>query len=180
LFVPLTVGGGVRSVDDARALLQSGADKVAVNSAAVAEPSLLTRLAEAFGSQCIVLAVDALRTGTGWRVVTHAGRRSTPLGVADWCVAGTLAGAGEILLTSIDRDGTGDGYDLALIRAVCEAVSVPVVASGGAGEADDFTLALQAGAHAALAASLFHDRVLTIEAVKVACGRAGLPMRMTP
>src|SRR5581483_8362490 len=133
VFIPLTVGGGIRSVEDMDRMLRAGADKVSVNSAAVAEPDLILRGARRFGSQCIVLAIDAKRDGGGWRVYTHGGRRPTELDVVRWAEQGVALGAGEILLTSMDRDGTHDGYDLPLTAAVAEAVSVPVIASGGAG-----------------------------------------------
>jgi cyclase len=178
VFLPFTVGGGVRSVDDARALLERGADKVTVNSAALADPTLLSRLADRFGAQCVVLAVDAKRTGEHWQAFTAGGRSASGRGAVQWCVDGVAAGAGEILLTSMDADGTKAGYDLALTRAVCDAVGVPVIASGGAGCEQDFADALHAGAGAALAASLFHFRQLSISAVKAHCAQAGLPMRL--
>jgi cyclase len=179
VFMPLTVGGGIREVADIRAMLESGADKVSVNSAAVARPELIAEGAAAFGAQCIVLAIDARRTGPGrWEVVTHGGRRPTGLDVIEWARRGQALGAGEILLTSMDADGTKAGYDLELTRAVARAVSVPVIASGGAGRAEDFAEVLTVGeADAALAASLFHFGELTIAQVKAACAARGVPVR---
>ncbi len=139
VFIPLTVGGGVRAVEDVRALLDAGADKVAINSAALSDPDLLTRAADAFGSQCVVLAIDAKRTGetaSGWEVFTHGGRRATGRDAVAWAAEGVRLGAGELLVTSMDRDGTRDGYDLDLLRALDDAVDVPVIASGGAGTLD--------------------------------------------
>jgi cyclase len=170
VFMPFTVGGGVRSIDDVRNLLLAGADKVSINSAAVRTPEVLTRGAERFGSQCIVLAVDAKRVAEDpvkWEVYISGGRIPTGLDAVEWCIRGVELGAGEILLTSMDGDGTLAGYDVELTRAVADAVPVPVIASGGAGELAHFAEVLTAGrADAALAASLFHDRVLRIEDVK--------------
>jgi cyclase len=169
VFIPLTVGGGVRTEHDVRALLRAGADKVAVNSAAVRDPSLLSRCAELFGAQCMVVAIDARqRTPTTWEVVIDAGRTPTGRDVVEWAVEATQArGAGEILLTSMDRDGTGEGFDIELLRAVGEATRVPLVASGGAGTAEHFAEALlRGGADAVLAASRFHFEELTIREVK--------------
>ena len=186
LSIPFTVGGGVRSVEDADALLRAGADRVTVNTAAVEDPSLLTRLAERFGAQCVVVAIDGkrVRHGSGpavMRVMTHGGRRETDRTVIKWAAEATGAGAGEILLTSVDADGTQAGFDLEMLRAVRTAVDVPVVASGGAGQLDDFAKAvLVGGADAVLAASVFHDRVFTIGAVKEAMRRAGLAVRPAP
>jgi cyclase len=180
VFVPLTVGGGVGSADDARALLEAGADKVGVNSAAVGRPALLTELAERFGSQCVVLSIDARQHDPpqpGWEVITHGGRRPTGLKALDWAAAGVAHGAGEILLTSIDRDGTRSGYDLELIRAVVARVPVPVIASGGGASVDDFAAALAAGASAVLAASVFHTGETTPELLKEALSARGFPMR---
>jgi cyclase len=181
VFIPLTVGGGVRTADDARALLLAGADKVAVNTAAVARPGLIAELAERFGSQCVVVAIDARgRPGGGWEVYTHGGRRPTGLDAVAWAVRAADLGAGEILLTSIDRDGTQDGYDVALTRAVSEAVSVPVIASGGAGTARDVLQVLtEGGADAALAAGIFHRGQLRIGDVKAYLRRRGVPVRIT-
>ncbi len=178
VFVPLTVGGGVRSLDDARALLEAGADKVGINSAAVARPGLLAELAGRFGSQCVVLSVDALRRPDGgWEVVTHGGRRPTAIDAIDWIGAGVARGAGEILLTSIDRDGTREGYDLELLAAACMRVAVPVIASGGGATIDDFAAALDAGAAAVLAASVFHSGETTVAAIHRALAERGFPVR---
>lgn len=167
LFIPFTVGGGIRSVEDARAVLHAGADRVAVNTASVRDPSLLSRLADRFGSQAVVVAVDALRAGDGrWRVVVRSGARATERDAVAWAARAAELGAGEVLLTSVDRDGTREGYDLPLLRAVRSAVDVPVVASGGAGRRKDFEAAFRAGADAALAASLFHFGELGIGALK--------------
>jgi imidazoleglycerol phosphate synthase cyclase subunit/phosphoribosyl-ATP pyrophosphohydrolase len=178
VFIPLTVGGGVSDVEHARDLLMAGADKVAVNSAAVKDPSLLSRLASRFGSQCVVLAVDARRAGDRWEVFTRAGKTATGKDAVQWCVDGVAAGAGEILLTSIDKDGTKSGYDTELLRAVRAAVRVPVVASGGAGSPQHFVDAVNAGASAVLAAGLFHEKRLSILEVKRALDAAGLPVRL--
>ncbi len=180
VFIPLTVGGGVRSTEDMQALLTHGADKVSVNSAALADPALLTRAAEIFGSQCVVLAIDARRreAGPGWEVFSHGGRRATGRDAVEWAAEGVRLGAGEILLTSMDRDGTHDGYDLDLTASVSAAVRVPVIASGGAGSAAHMHAALtQGGAEAALAASVFHFGELTIAGVKEELARRGLEVR---
>ena len=179
VFIPLTVGGGVRSEEDVRALLRAGADKVAINTAAVRDPDLLTRCAERFGTQCIVIAIDARRSGSGWEVFVDAGRTPTGLDAVAWAAEATARrGAGEVLLTSMDRDGTGEGYDLELLRAVAEAVPVPVVASGGAGRLEHFAEALTEGrADAVLAASRFHFEELTIAAVKEHLASRGIPVR---
>jgi cyclase len=180
VFVPLTVGGGVRSVADARALLLAGADKVAVNTAAVERPALLGDLARRFGSQCVVLAVDARRRpggDGGWEVVTHGGRRPTGREAIAWIREAVELGAGEVLLTSIDGDGTLLGYDLELVRAAALAVSVPVIASGGAGTPEHLAEALAAGAAAVLAASIFHDGTYSIGEVKRALAARGLKVR---
>lgn len=164
LSIPLTVGGGVRTVEDARRLLSAGADKVAVNSAAVVRPELISELAARFGRQCVVVSIDAVRREPfGWETVIAAGRRRTGLNAVDWSVRAVGLGAGEILLTSHDRDGTGMGYDLDLVRAVSESVAVPVIASGGARTSDDLMDALDAGASAALLAGVLHDRRTTIQ-----------------
>jgi len=182
VFMPFTVGGGVRTIDDVRNLLLAGADKVSINSAAVRTPEILTEGALHFGSQCIVLAVDAKcvsSTPPRWEVYISGGRIPTGLDAVAWCVQGVELGAGEILLTSIDSDGTLRGYDIALTRAVAEAVSVPVIASGGAGTLEHFAEVLTAGkADAALAASLFHDHVLTIGEVKAYLRDRGIPVRL--
>jgi cyclase len=180
LFIPLTVGGGVSSVEHFRELLASGADKVGVNSAAVRDPDLISRAASRFGSQCVVAAVDARRDSENgcWRVFTHGGKRATELNAVDWCVDLVKRGAGELLLTSMDRDGTKAGFDLELLREVSSRVSVPVIASGGAGTAGHFVEAVQAGASAVLAASLFHFNELTVSQVKEAMASADIPVRM--
>jgi cyclase len=179
LFVPLTVGGGVASVADMAAVLRAGADKVAVNSAAVARPGLIGEAAARFGSQCVVLSVDARRavSAPSWEVVTHGGRRSTGLDAVGWAREGCARGAGEVLLTSIDRDGGRDGYDLDLVAAVAAAVTVPVIASGGAGEAAHLRDAFAAGADAALVAGILHDGTTTVGALKHELELAGLPIR---
>jgi len=178
VFIPLTVGGGVRSVEDARRLLRAGADKVGVNSAAVAEPALVHELAVEFGAQCVVVAIDARRAGASWEVFTHGGRNPTGIDAIAWAeqVAGT--GAGEILLTSMDRDGTRDGFDLALTRSVVDAVGVPVIASGGVGTLAHLVEgAVQGGADAVLAASIFHFGEHTIGEAKRALAAAGVTVR---
>lgn len=177
LSIPLTVGGGLRAVADAERLLDAGADKVGVNSAAVARPELLTELAERFGAQCTVLALDAAETGGAWEVVVHSGRDRTGLDAVEWAREAVRRGAGEILLTSWDRDGTRSGYDLALLRAVSAAVSVPVIASGGADSAAHLAEGLRAGASAVLAASILHDGDTTVRDLKRALAAAGLETR---
>jgi len=179
VFVPFTIGGGLRSVEDAQAVLDAGADKISVNSAAVAEPELIGELAEVFGAQCVVLAIDAKarERGDGWEVFVAGGRTPTGRDTVEWAREGVERGAGEILLTSMDRDGTNDGYDLALTEAVAAAVSVPVIASGGAGELDDLVAALGAGADAALCASIFHFGRYTIPEAKEHLAAAGIPVR---
>jgi cyclase len=180
VFVPLTVGGGVRAPDDMRAALRAGADKVSVNSAAVLNPGLIDECAAAFGSQCVVLAVDARRRhDSGWEVVIHGGRTPTGLDAIAWITEAVRRGAGEILLTSMDRDGTKDGYDLELLEAVRAAVSVPVIASGGAGTIEHCVDALQPGrADAVLAASIFHRKEIEIEDLKKGLAAAGIPARV--
>lgn len=177
--IPLTVGGGVRSVADMRAVLRAGADKVAVNSAAVARPALLNECASAFGSQCVVLAIDAKANATSsWSVWTHGGRRPAHLDAVSWAKDGAARGAGEILLTSMDRDGTRSGYDIALLEAVRRATTVPVIASGGAGDAGDMVAALKHGeADAVLAASIFHHDRFTVSDVKTLLAREGINVR---
>jgi imidazole glycerol-phosphate synthase subunit HisF len=178
VFIPLTVGGGVRSEDDVAELLTHGADKVSMNSAALADPPLITRCAEIFGSQCMVLAIDACRRERGgWEVYSHGGRRATGRDVVEWAREGVRLGAGEILLTSMDRDGTRDGYDLDLLKAVSEAVRVPVIASGGASGAADMFDAFASGAEAALAASIFHFGEVSIAAVKHELAGRGVEVR---
>lgn len=184
VFIPLTVGGGVRSVQDVDALLRAGADKVSVNTAAIARPELLRELSSRFGSQCIVLSVDARTvpageapTSSGWEVTTHGGRRGTGIDAVEWAQRGAELGVGEILLNSMDADGTKAGFDLAMIRAVRAAVSVPVIASGGAGAVEHFAPAVQAGADAVLAASVFHFGEMTVGDVKTAMRGEGVPVR---
>jgi len=178
-FMPLTVGGGVRSVEDARALLLAGADKVAVNSAAVARPALIGELAMRFGEQCVVVAVDAKAVGPGkWEIFTHGGRKATGIDAVAYAIEAAKLGAGEILLTSMDRDGTKAGYDLALTRTIADAVPVPVVASGGVGTVADLVSGVQGGhASAVLAASIFHFGEVTIGEARAALAAAGLPVR---
>lgn len=179
VFLPLTVGGGVRAVEDMRRLLLAGADKCSINSAAVADPDLINRAARKFGSQCVVVAVDAKRVAQGqWHVFTHGGRQDSGRDVLDWCADVAARGAGEILLTSMDRDGTGAGFDLDLLRAVCTRVRVPVVASGGVGTLQHFVEGARAGATGLLAASVFHFGTFTIAEVKAALAAAGLPVRL--
>jgi cyclase len=179
VFIPFTIGGGIRSVADAQQVLDAGADKVSVNSAAVARPELLDELAEHFGAQCVVLAIDAkARTDAdGWEVHVAGGRTPTGRDAVEWAREGVARGAGEILLTSMDRDGTKDGYDLGLTAAVAQAVDVPVIASGGAGDLDDLVAALRAGADAALVASLFHFGEHTVAEAKTRLLEAGVPVR---
>jgi len=181
VFIPLTVGGGVRSVDDMGELLTHGADKVSINTSALDDPALITRCAEMFGSQCVVLAIDARRSAGsgGWEVFSHGGRRATGREAVEWAMRGEQLGAGEILLTSMDRDGTHDGYDIALLRAVNAAVRLPVVASGGAGSVRHIHEALtEGGAEAALAASIFHFGELSIGTVKQELAELGLEVRL--
>ena len=185
LFIPLTVGGGIRTPDDMRAALNAGADKVAVNTAALERPQLIADCSRRFGAQCVVVAVDAKRTsGPGepaaWSVFTHGGRRDAGRDAVAWAKEAASLGAGEILLTSMDADGTQDGYDLELTRAVAAAVPIPVVASGGCGRPSHMADAFQAGADAALAASLFHDRQATVAEAKVQVSQAGWPVRPVP
>lgn len=179
LTIPFAVGGGVSSVDDVRELLHAGCDKVSFNSAAVRNPQILRDAAAEFGSQCIVIAIDARGHDGGWEVVIDGGRTGTARDAVEWAIEATAeGGAGEILLTSMDRDGTKSGYDVTLTRAVRQATSVPVIASGGAGSIDDFANVFeQAGADAALAASLFHFREIDIPVLKEALGTRGIPIR---
>lgn len=184
VFIPLTVGGGVRSVDDVRELLRAGADKVSVNTAAIADPGLLRELSHLFGAQCVVLSVDARRVPeggqpqpSGFEVTTHGGTRSAGIDAVEWARTGERMGAGEILLNSMDGDGTKAGFDIELIEKVRAAVSIPVIASGGAGEAAHFPPAVAAGADAVLAASIFHFGEVTIPAVKDALRGAGMEVR---
>ena len=179
VFMPLAVGGGIREVDDMRNLLLAGADKVSVNSAAVKRPELLSEGAMRFGAQCIVLAIDARRSGSSWEVYVNGGRAPTGINAIEWAVRGVELGAGEILLTSMDADGTLAGYDIDLTRIVADMVSVPVIASGGAGVPSHFAEVLTKGnADAALAASLFHDGKLLIPDLKRELGLMGVPVRM--
>jgi cyclase len=177
-FMPLTVGGGVRSAEDARALLLAGADKVAVNSAAVARPEVVADIAARFGSQCVVASVDARRTGDRWEIFTHGGRNPTGIDALEHAVRLADLGAGELLVTSMDRDGTRDGYDLALTRAIADAVNIPVVASGGVGNLDHLVAGVREGhASAVLAASIFHFGQYSIADAHAALRAAGLPAR---
>jgi imidazole glycerol-phosphate synthase subunit HisF len=180
VFIPLTVGGGVASVEDVDRLLRAGADKVAVNTAAIARPELVAEIADRFGSQVLVLSVDARRaegTDSGFEVTTHGGRRAAGLDAVEWAARGAALGAGEILLNGMDADGTQDGFDLELIGAVRREVTVPVIASGGAGRTDHFPPAVEAGADAVLAATVFHFGTLRIAEVKDALSASGHPVR---
>lgn len=182
IYMPLTVGGGIRSLEDIRTLLRAGADKVSLNTAALERPALVSEAARAFGSQCIVVAIDAkARAGGGWEVFTHGGRRPTGRDVVAWAREVERLGAGEILLTSMDRDGTGDGYDLALTREVSDAVSVPVIASGGVGRLEHLRDGvLEGGADAVLVASLFHFGQHTVPEAKRYLAEQGVPVRLGP
>lgn len=187
VFIPLTAGGGIASLEDAGRLLRAGADKVTVNTAAVRDPAILTRIAERHGAQCVVLAIDAARAGNrrgaqaGWEVYTHGGTRPTGIDAVEWAAQAALLGAGEILVTSIDRDGRQSGYDLQLTGAVSAAVGVPIIASGGAGSPEDVVAVLSTGcADAALLASLLHFRQVTIPQLKKAMSASGLPVRPGP
>jgi len=181
-FIPLTVGGGVRTVDEMRRVLRAGADKVSLNTAAVAEPGLIAACAERFGRQAVVVAIDTRATGpAAWEVVVQGGRRPTGLDALAWARRAVDLGAGELLVTSIDRDGTGAGFDTALLRAISASVEVPVIASGGAAGPADFVAAVRdGGADAVLAASIFHRRTYAIGDVKAAMAAAGLPVRLVP
>jgi imidazole glycerol-phosphate synthase subunit HisF len=179
VFVPLTVGGGVRSVADAERLLEAGADKIAVNTAAIRSPALVADIATRFGNQAIVVAIDAKRRGDGWEVFSHGGRTPEGLDALDWCRRVAELGAGELLVTSMDRDGTGTGYDLELIERVARAVSVPLIASGGVGKLDDLADGLIAGADAVLAASIFHFGQHTIGEAKRHLAARGLAIRLS-
>ena len=180
VFLPLTVGGGIREVTDVRQTLLAGADKVSINSAAVKNPELLTEAAKRFGNQCIVLAIDAKRRGDGaWEVFVQGGRTPTGIDAVAWAVQGVNAGAGEILLTSMDRDGTQDGFDLELTKTIASAVPVPVIASGGAGSKQDFVdVFRETQAEAALAATLFHDKILSIGELKQYLANNQIPIRL--
>jgi len=178
VFIPLTVGGGIRTVEDARRMLRAGADKVGVNTAAIERPAVIAEIAEVFGSQCVVVAIDSRRTSRGFEVHTHGGRRRAGLETVTWAIVAERLGAGEILLTSMDRDGTRDGFDLELTAAVSDAVSVPVIASGGVGTLDHLADGvLEGGADAVLAASIFHFEEHTIAAAKAAMTAAGIDVR---
>jgi cyclase len=180
VFIPFTVGGGIRTVEDFKALLREGADKISVNSAAINDPELLSRAADKFGSQCVVLAIDAKRRndGSGWNIYKNGGRIDMGIDAVEWAVKAEKLGAGEILLTSMDADGTKSGYDLELTKTIAEAVKIPVIASGGAGTAAHFYDALTEGkADAVLAASLFHYKELTIQEVKTYLADRGVPVR---
>ncbi len=178
VFIPLTVGGGVRSVDDVDRLLRAGADKVGINTGAIARPEVIAEIADRFGAQVLVLSADVRRHAEGWfEVTTHGGRRGTGMEAVEWCARAAALGAGEILLNSMDADGTKAGFDIELIRAVRAAVRIPLVASGGAGVVEHFAPAVDAGADAVLAASVFHYGELTIAEVKAAIAVAGHPVR---
>ena len=181
LFIPFTIGGGIASVDDIHSIVTAGADKVSVNTAAVDHPELISRSAERFGSQCIVVAMDVKREGDGWQVYTHGGRRPTGIDAIAWAQEVTRRGAGEILLTSMDQDGRQTGFDLAITAAISERVNVPVIASGGGGAIEHFHQALTTGrADAVLAASVFHYGQLTVPRLKQALRERGVPVRLTP
>jgi cyclase len=181
VFIPLTVGGGVRSVEEMRDVLRAGADKVSLNTAVVADPDLIGRCAARFGRQAVVVAIDGRRTAAGsWEVLVRGGRDTTGLDAIEWAVRAVELGAGELLVTSIDRDGTGSGFDTRLLRAVSSRVPVPIIASGGAAGPQDFVAAIaEGGADAVLAASIFHRSIHSIAEVKTAMARAGLPVRAT-
>ena len=176
--IPFTVGGGINSVDDARAIIKAGADKVSINTSAVNRPELITKIAEQFGSQCVVIAIDTKLEPEGWKVYTHGGRTSTPLFTLNWAKEAEQRGAGEILLTSLDEDGVQNGYDIEVTKAVADAVGIPVIASGGAGKLEDFYDGVVKG-HAAgvLAASLFHDGVLSVKEVKEYLSDKGIDVK---
>ncbi|MCG4260008.1 imidazole glycerol phosphate synthase subunit HisF [Acetobacter senegalensis] len=181
IFLPLTVGGGVRATEDMRRLLLAGADKCAMNSAAVSRPELINEAARKFGSQCVVVAIDARQSAPGkWEVYTHGGRTPTGRDAIEWCKEVAERGAGEILLTSMDRDGTRSGFDLDLLKAATQAVRLPIVASGGVGALEHFVEGAQAGATGLLAASVFHFGQFTVSQVKTALAEAGLPVRPSP
>jgi cyclase len=180
LFIPFTVGGGIRSVEDCRAMLREGADKIAINTAAINDPDLIARAADKFGSQCVVVAIDAKRRadGSGWNIYQYGGRKDTGLDAVEWAIRVNRLGAGEILLTSMDADGTKAGYDISLTKAVAQAVTIPVIASGGAGIPEHFYEALTVGgADAVLAASLFHYKELEIRELKRYLGDRGVAVR---
>lgn len=178
LSIPLCVGGGVREVAHARALLEAGADKVGINTAAVSQPQLITAISEQFGKQCTVLAVDAAATEDSWEVVTHSGKTRPGIDAIEWCREGERRGAGEILLTSWDRDGTRSGYDLKLLKASSNAIELPIIASGGANGPEHLLEAFQVGAHAVLAASIFHDGEYTVNDIKTTLREQGIEVRL--
>ena len=179
VFIPFTIGGGIRSADDAQAVLDAGADKVSVNSAALARPELIGELAEIFGSQCVVVAIDAKRATDGWAVYVNGGRRAADREAVEWAREAAERGAGELLLTSMDRDGTTDGYELDLTRAVADAVGIPVIASGGAGELDHLSAAIsEGGADAVLCASIFHYGKYRVREAKQHLRASGIPVRL--
>jgi len=183
LFIPFTIGGGIRSIEDAQAVLDAGADKVSVNSAALARPQLIKELSEQFGSQCVVVAIDARRTDSdaaSWEAFSGGGREATGRDVLEWVTEAERLGAGEVLLTSMDRDGTKDGYDLELLAAVSDAVGIPLIASGGAGELEHLAAALEAGADAVLCASIFHFGVFSVGEAKRYLAERGIPVRPLP
>jgi cyclase len=177
VFIPFTIGGGIRSAGDAQAVLDAGADKVSVNSAAVARPELIDELANVFGAQCVVLAIDAKRAPEGWEVYVAGGRTATGIDAVSWACEGVARGAGEILLTSMDRDGTQDGYDTDLLRAVSSQVDVPIIASGGAGEPSHLIDGFEAGADAVLLASVLHYGRYSVAELKAHLAAAGVPVR---
>jgi len=177
LSIPLTVGGGVREIADAARLLDAGADKVGINTAAVERPQLITELSDRFGAQCTVVAVDAAAAGASWEVIVKSGEVRTGRDAVDWCIEAAKRGAGEILLTSWDRDGTGEGYDLGLISRVSDAINVPVIASGGAQSHQHMAAAISAGASAALVASILHDGLTTVASLKTGLAEAGIWVR---
>jgi len=176
--IPFMIGGGIRTLDDFTAVLNAGADKVSVNSAAVADPDLIRRAALKFGAQCVVLSMDVKRTEDGWKIVTHGGRKNTGLDAVEWAKKGVALGAGEIVINSIDEDGVKSGYDLSIIDQISNAVNVPIIASGGAGLKKHFSDAFEAGADGALAASVFHYGVIDIPDLKEYLSFKGIPMRM--
>ena len=180
VFIPFTVGGGIQSLDDIRGALLAGADKVSLNSAAVKDPALITLAAERFGSQCILVAIDAKRNDDRWHVFTAGGRRETGMDAIEWARTAERNGAGEILLTSMDRDGTRDGYDIDLVKAVTSAVAIPVIASGGAGNARHLIEAANAGADAVLLAGILHDGHTSVTELKKEMAHSGLPIRLLP
>lgn len=178
VFIPFTVGGGIRSIEDIRGALLAGADKVSLNSAAVNDPNLIDQAASMFGSQCVVIAIDALAVDDSWHVFTAGGRHDTGIDAIQWAKQAEERGAGEILLTSMDRDGTRDGYDLKLLRAITNQIAIPVIASGGAGNAGHLVDAVNAGADAVLIAGIVHDGTTTIKQLKTELHEAGLPVRL--